>query len=114
MRAKKSHPCKELKNRPQIIFKFDLSPEVGFVDKVISFNNAIIYCTYNYIFLFFFHVHICTRVYLYYTMRVLFRLLRGLLFFSLRFQLWYSQTERKSDYRKIYCYVNIYIRSVLI
>lgn len=51
MRAKKIFkptPWIELKNRPEIIFKFDLSPEVGFVDKVISFNNAIIYCTYNY------------------------------------------------------------------
>lgn len=53
MRAKKSHPCKELKNRPEIIFKFDLSPEVGFVDKVISFNNAIIYCIRTTIYFFF-------------------------------------------------------------
>lgn len=60
----KSTPWIELKNRPEIIFKFDLSPEVGFVDKVISFNNAIIYCTYNYtIFFILVHVHICTRVY---------------------------------------------------
>lgn len=64
----KTNPWIELKNRPEIIFKFDLSPEVGFVDKVISFNNAIIYCTYNYIF-FLVHVHICTRVYLYYTIQ---------------------------------------------
>lgn len=109
----------ELKNRPEIIFKFDLSPEVGFVDKVISFNNAIIYCTYNYTIFFLVHVHICTRVYflyilLYNTMRV-FRLLRGaiILFVAVTI-LWCSQTERKSDYIGKFIVKHLYIRSVLI
>lgn len=76
MRKKiKPTPWIDLKNRPEIIFKFDLSPEVGFVDKVISFNNAIIYCTYNYNFFFSPCAYLYTRL-LYNTMRV-FRLLRG-------------------------------------